>query len=189
MYKRQGWQRVAGTDMPAVRDQKAVLPAKVHSDDGADVEVADTSRIIAGGDDVIAVIEALGLDKQVFAAPTNTTTRAGLAAPHQFLFNRTTGVEGVLSLKGSENSDILSTIAKQLALYVVIYSPVQMVADTPENYAKFPKEMKFIRDVPTDWQETRVLNGEIGDYVTIARKERGGEGWYCLLYTSPSPRD
>lgn len=85
---------------------------------------------------------------------------------------------GVLSLKGSENSDILSTIAKQLALYVVIYSPVQMVADTPENYAKFPKEMKFIRDVPTDWQETRVLNGEIGDYVTIARKERGGEGWY-----------
>jgi len=85
---------------------------------------------------------------------------------------------GVLSLKGSESSDILSTIAKQLALYVVIYSPVQMVADTPENYAKFPKEMKFIRDVPTDWQDTRVLNGEIGDYVTIARKERGGEGWY-----------
>jgi len=85
---------------------------------------------------------------------------------------------GVLSLKGSENSDILSTIAKQLALYVVIYSPVQMVADTPENYAKFPREMKFIRDVPTDWQETRVLNGEIGDYVTIARKERGGQGWY-----------
>lgn len=85
---------------------------------------------------------------------------------------------GIVSLKGSEDSDILSTIAKQLALYVVIYSPVQMVADTPENYAKFPKEMKFIRDVPTDWQETRVLNGEIGDYVNIARKERGGEGWY-----------
>ena len=85
---------------------------------------------------------------------------------------------GVLSLKGSENSDILSTVAKQLALYVVIYSPVQMVADTPENYARFPREMKFIRDVPTDWQDTRVLNGEIGDYVTIARKERGGEGWY-----------
>ncbi|MDA4570367.1 hypothetical protein, partial [Escherichia coli] len=91
---------MAGTDMPVVRDQKAVLPAKVHSDDGADVEVADTSRIIAGGDDVIAVIEALGLNKQVFAAPTNTTTQAGLAAPHQFLFNRTTGVEGVLSLQG-----------------------------------------------------------------------------------------
>jgi alpha-glucosidase len=85
---------------------------------------------------------------------------------------------GILSLKGEKDSDILSTIAKQLALYVVIYSPVVMVADTPENYAKYPNEMKFIRDVPTDWQDTRVLNGEIGDFVTIARKERGGEGWY-----------
>ncbi len=85
---------------------------------------------------------------------------------------------GILSLRGEGTSNILSTIAKQLALYVVIYSPVQMLADTPENYAQYPAPMKFLRDVPTDWQETRVLNGEIGDYVTIARKERGGEGWY-----------
>jgi alpha-glucosidase len=85
---------------------------------------------------------------------------------------------GILSLQGQGTSNILSTIAKQLALYVVIYSPVQMLADTPENYAKYPAPMKFLRDVPTDWQDTRVLNGEIGDYVTIARKERGGEGWY-----------
>lgn len=96
-----GWQRVAGNDVPALPGQQAVLPSKVQSDDGAGVEVDDTSRIIAGGDDIIAVIEALGLGKQVFAAPTNTTTQAGLAAPHQFLFNRTTGVEGVLSLQGS----------------------------------------------------------------------------------------
>jgi alpha-glucosidase len=85
---------------------------------------------------------------------------------------------GILSLKGERDSDILSTIAKQLALYVVIYSPVQMVADTPENYAKYPEAMKFIRDVPTDWEDTRVLNGEIGDFVTIARKERSGKNWY-----------
>ena len=85
---------------------------------------------------------------------------------------------GIVSLEGERGSPILSTLAKQLALYVVIYSPVQMVADTPENYARFPGPLKFIRDVPTDWQESRVLNGEIGDYATIARKERGGEGWY-----------
>lgn len=85
---------------------------------------------------------------------------------------------GVLSLKGEKDSNILSTIAKQLALYVVIYSPVVMAADTPENYAKYPAEFKFIRDVPTDWEDTRVLNGEIGDFVTIARKERGGKNWY-----------
>ncbi|AWH21480.1 ABC transporter substrate-binding protein [Stenotrophomonas sp. ZAC14D2_NAIMI4_6] len=96
-----GWQRVAGVDVPALQDQKAALPTTVASDDGAQVEVKDASRIIAGGDDVIAVLEALGAGKQVFAAPTNTTTQAGLAAPHQFLFNRTTGVEGVLSLQGS----------------------------------------------------------------------------------------
>lgn len=96
---------------------------------------------------------------------------------------------GILSLKGERDSDILSTIAKQLALYVVIYSPVQMVADTPENYAKYPGPMKFIRDVPTDWQETRVLNGEIGDYVTIARKERGGEGWYVGAVGDEQARD
>ena len=85
---------------------------------------------------------------------------------------------GVLSLKGQGDSDILSTEAKQLALYVVLYSPVVMAADTPENYAKYPRSFKFIRDVPTDWQDTRVLNGEVGDYVTIARKVRGGEDWY-----------
>jgi alpha-glucosidase len=85
---------------------------------------------------------------------------------------------GVLSLKGSEDSDILSTEAKQLALYVVLYSPVVMAADTPENYAKHMNTFKFIRDVPTDWEETRVLNGEVGDFVTIARKERGGKDWY-----------
>lgn len=96
-----GWARVDGGALPRLVGQVAVLPAKVRSDDGAEVEVDDTRRIIVGGDDVIAVIDALGLGRQVFAAPKNTTTDSGRAAPHQFLFNRTTGVEGVLSLQGS----------------------------------------------------------------------------------------
>lgn len=85
---------------------------------------------------------------------------------------------GIVSLKGSDDSDLKSTLAKQLALYVVLYSPVVMVADTPENYAKYPAVMPFIRAVPTDWTDTRVLNGEVGDYVTIARKDRRGDDWY-----------
>ena len=85
---------------------------------------------------------------------------------------------GVLSLSGSNGSAIQSTVAKQLALYVVLYSPVVMAADTPENYARYPREMQFIRDVPTDWSDTRVLNGEVGDYATIVRKARGGDDWY-----------
>ncbi|ONF95339.1 glycoside hydrolase family 97 protein [Sphingomonas jeddahensis] len=85
---------------------------------------------------------------------------------------------GIVSLKGSNNSDIPSTLAKQLANYVVIYSPVVMAADTPETYAKVPDAMKFIRDVPTDWRDTRVLNGEVGDYVTIARKAKASDDWF-----------
>ena len=67
-----------------------------------------------------------------------------------------------------------TTLAKQLALYVVIFSPLQMVTDLPEHYAGQPA-FGFIQDVPTDWEETRVLNGAIGDYVTIARRARSGD--------------
>ena len=96
-----GWKRVAGQDEPQVAAAAPQLPAKLRSDDGVDVEVSDISRIVAGGDDVIAVIEALGLAGKVYAAPERSATAAGKAAPKHFLFNRTTGVEGVLSLDGT----------------------------------------------------------------------------------------
>jgi alpha-glucosidase len=83
-----------------------------------------------------------------------------------------------LSLTGAGGRRIQSTIAKQLALYVVLYSPIQMAADLPENYARVSKSFQFIKDVPVDWQDTRVLNGEVGDYVTIARKDRNSDDWY-----------
>ena len=96
---------------------------------------------------------------------------------------------GVLSLTGAGGRRIQSTIAKQLALYVVLYSPIQMAADLPENYARFPKPFQFIKDVPVDWAETRVLNGEVGDYVTIARKDRNGDDWYLGSITDENPRN
>ena len=95
---------------------------------------------------------------------------------------------GVLSLKGSDDSDLLSTEAKQLALYVVLYSPVTMAADTPEQYAKHMPAFQFIRDVPTDWSDTRVLNGEVGDYATIARKDRKSDDWYLGSVTDENAR-
>lgn len=85
---------------------------------------------------------------------------------------------GVLSLVGKNGQRIQSTIAKQLANYVVIYSPIQMAADLPENYAKHLAPFQFIKDVPTDWSDTKVLNGEVGDFVTIARKDRNSDDWY-----------
>ncbi len=80
-----------------------------------------------------------------------------------------------------------STLANQLALYVVVYSPLQMAADTPENYAAHPA-FQFIRDVPVDWRETRVLNGEIGEYVTIARQDRHSDDWYIGAVTDENGR-
>ena len=85
---------------------------------------------------------------------------------------------GIVSLKGSNDSDLPSTLAKQLANYVVIYSPVVMVADTPEAYAQYPQVLPWLRAAPTDWSDTRVLNGEVGDYVTIARKKKGADEWF-----------
>ncbi|MEO8548193.1 MAG: glycoside hydrolase family 97 protein [Sphingomicrobium sp.] len=85
---------------------------------------------------------------------------------------------GILSLMGRGNTPILSTLAKQLALYVVIYSPIQMAADLPENYEANPRPFQFIKDVPTDWDDTQVLAGEVGDFAVIARKDRHSANWY-----------
>ena len=68
---------------------------------------------------------------------------------------------------------VRTTLAKQLALYVVLYSPLQMAADLPENYARQPA-FQFIRDVAVDWDTTRVIDGKIGDYVVVARKRGRG---------------
>ena len=95
---------------------------------------------------------------------------------------------GVLSLTGAGDTRIQSTIAKQLALYVVLYSPIQMAADLPENYAKFPEPFQFIKDVAVDWSDTRVLNGEVGDYVTMARKDRNSDDWFLGAITDEQPR-
>ena len=81
-----------------------------------------------------------------------------------------------------------TTLAKQLALYVVIYSPLHMAADLPENYDKHPDVFQFIVDVPTDWNETRVLNAEIGDYMTVARRDRHSEDWYLGSITDEHGR-
>lgn len=81
-----------------------------------------------------------------------------------------------------------TTLAKQLAFYVVIYSPIQMAADLPENYEKRPDAFQFIKDVPTDWEESLALGGEPGDYVGFARKRRGGDDWFVGVVTDENSR-
>ncbi|MBO3269835.1 glycoside hydrolase family 97 protein [Hymenobacter defluvii] len=76
------------------------------------------------------------------------------------------------------NSFVHSTLARQLALYVTMYSPLQMAADLPETYNKFLDAFQFIEDVAVDWDDTKVLEAEPGDYVTIARKAKGTNNWF-----------
>ncbi|MEY3193951.1 MAG: hypothetical protein RIQ78_47 [Bacteroidota bacterium] len=83
---------------------------------------------------------------------------------------------------------IHTTVAKQLALYVTLYSPLQMAADLPENYEKRPEVFQFICDVPTDWADTKILNAAIGDYVTIARRDKHSGNWFIGSMTDESPR-
>jgi alpha-glucosidase len=81
-----------------------------------------------------------------------------------------------------------TTLAKQLALYVVLYSPLQMAADLPENYEKRMDAFQFIKDVPADWEDSIALAGEVGEFVAIARQERGGADWYLGALTNEEAR-
>lgn len=82
---------------------------------------------------------------------------------------------------------VQTTIAKQLAEYVIIYSPLQMASDLPENYNG--KAFDFIKQVPCDWSDTKVLNAEIGSFVTIARKDRNSGIWYVGAITNENKRE
>ena len=82
-----------------------------------------------------------------------------------------------------------TTLAKQLALYVVLYSPIQMAADLPENYTQHMDAFQFIKDVPTDWEESIALDGAVGDFVVFARQQRGGSDWYLGALTDEDARN
>jgi len=86
-----------------------------------------------------------------------------------------------------EQSRPRTTLAKQLALYVVLYSPLQMAADLPENYAGQPA-FKFIKDVAVDWDTTRVITAAIGDYVVVARRQKGAPTWFLGAITDENAR-
>ncbi len=81
-----------------------------------------------------------------------------------------------------------TTLAKQLALYLTIYSPIQMLADLPENYDGHPA-LKFLQDVPVNWEATRVINAKIGDYFTVARKDIDSDDWYLGSITDENARE
>ena len=93
-----------------------------------------------------------------------------------------------LKLKTKPDNQINTTLAHQLALYVVIYSPIQMACDIPENYDGHPA-FQFIRDVGVDWEQTVVIDGEVGDFVVIAREEKNTGNWFVGAITDENQRD
>jgi alpha-glucosidase len=87
----------------------------------------------------------------------------------------------------NEDSRVRTTLAKQLALYVVLYSPLQMASDLPENYEGQPA-FQFIKDVAVDWDTSRVIDGRIGDYVIVARKQKDSPQWFLGAITDEEAR-
>ena len=101
---------------------------------------------------------------------------------------------GIFEIKMSfydktKKEQVHTTLAKQLALYLTMYSPLQMAADLPENYEKYPDAFQFIKDVAVDWDESKYLEAEPGDYITVARKAKGSENWFLGAITDENPRN
>jgi hypothetical protein len=118
--------------------------------------------------------------------PTIAFTRM-LAGPIDF----TPGVFNIKFDDYKKDNQVNTTLAHQLALYVVIYSPVQMACDLPDHYmegSKVHPAFQFIKDVGVDWQQSKVLDAEIGDYVTIARQEKGTGNWFVGGITDETER-
>lgn len=100
---------------------------------------------------------------------------------------------GIFEIKMSfydpnKTEQVHTTLAKQLALYVTLYSPLQMAADLPENYERYLDAFQFIKDVALDWDDTKILEAEVGDYLTIARKTKGKEEWFIGGITDENAR-
>ena len=100
---------------------------------------------------------------------------------------------GIFEIKMSiydktKTEQVHTTLSKQLALYLTMYSPLQMAADLPENYEKYPDAFQFIKDVAVDWDQSTYLEAEPGDYITVARKAKGSENWFLGAITDENPR-
>lgn len=100
---------------------------------------------------------------------------------------------GIFEIKMSaydpaKKEQVHTTLAKQLALYVTLYSPLQMAADLPENYERHLDAFQFIKDVAADWQDTKYLEAEPGDYLTVVRKDKSSERWFLGAITDENAR-
>ena len=97
-------------------------------------------------------------------------------------------IESLLEGRDAVAPDIPSTLARQLAFYIAIYSPIQMVADLPENITAYPQALDFVKRVAVDWHDSRLLEGAVGEYAVIARQVRDSDAWFIGGVTDESGR-
>lgn len=134
---------------------------------------------------------ARGQEFNAFGNPSNPPEHVTILPFTRLLAGPMDFTPGIFDIpRGNTPVDrrVQSTLATQLAEYVVIYSPVQMAADLPENYERNLPAFQFIRDVPTDWEVSRTLQGEIGDFVVVARQQRGARDWFLGAVTDENAR-
>ncbi|MEC4091236.1 glycoside hydrolase family 97 protein [Pseudoalteromonas rubra] len=140
---------------------------------------------------------ARGQEFNAWGTPPNPPEHTTMLAYTRMLSGPMDFTPGIFDMSfnglGDKTNRPQTTLAKQLALYVVLYSPVQMAADLPENYLAKPKAFQFIKDVPADWEHSIALAGEVGDYVVFARKARkrgkySGNDWYLGAITDEQAR-
>ncbi len=134
---------------------------------------------------------ARGQEFNAWGTPPNNPEHTAILPYTRMLSGPMDFTPGIFNLapKGLDAVNrVQTTLTKQLALYVVLYSPIQMAADLPRNYVDRLDAFQFIQDVPTDWSESIAVAGEIGDFVAFARKDRASEDWYLGALTDENAR-
>lgn len=131
---------------------------------------------------------ARGMEYNAWGEPGNPPGHEATLVFTRLLAGPMDFTPGIFGMETKSGGRIATTLAKQLALYVVIYSPLQMAADRLEHYEANPGPFQFIEDVPVDWAETRVLDAAVGEYVALARRDRAGEDWYLGAVTDGEAR-
>ena len=121
---------------------------------------------------------ARGTEYQAFGNERNNPNHVTILPFTRLIGGPMDYTPGIFQMDVTNGSHVNATIANQLALYVTMYSPLQMAADFPENYEKFADAFQFIKDVAIDWDESKYLEAEPGQYITVARKAKGSDKWF-----------
>ncbi|WP_026714298.1 glycoside hydrolase family 97 protein [Flavobacterium daejeonense] len=121
---------------------------------------------------------ARGTEYQAFGGDRNKPNHVTILPFTRLIGGPMDYTPGIFEMDVTNGSHVNATIANQLALYVTMYSPLQMAADFPENYEKFSDAFQFIKDVAADWDESKYLEAEPGQYITVARKAKGTSNWF-----------